>query len=216
MNKLAYMIGGLLVFTLICLTALGVLKRQLQRSNSAGAAVSPRTVTSTTPQMVFVISPQQPQQGVQVVPVQQTHQPTQQASRTWKRYRSARLGFSIDYPSDSFVPLDGRAQGEPNVISFLNKDGTSNSAIQVNVDPTSYSNATQDIDLSNPYTITTLGSLPATEQDEGSGGCPDCDVRFISVSKGNLYIINIFDDQPGPDYLSLVDIEHIRQSFALN
>ena len=137
----------------------------------------------------------------------------------WTHYTSSRLGFSIDYPSD-LTPLDGKPQGEPDVVSFLNSQSTSTEAyayVQVNIDKTSSTDPTQEIDQSNSYKMTTLSGFPATEQYEGTAVCPECDVRFIMISKGYRYMINIQQASLNlPDGLSQTNIDYIRQSFKIN
>lgn len=195
MNKSRYVFAGTIVLVLSSFTALRLHVKNVPKSDD-GSQVFP--------------SPQQP--------------PPPQPRRVWKLYRSARLGFSIDYPSDSFTPLDGAPQGEPDTVSFGNKDWSPQkvaqdigSSIEVKVDPGSPLNATQDIDPTYPYTVTTLAGLPASEQDEGICPDPACDVRFVLRLKGVLYEININNiNVSGADYLSPNEIEHIRQSFTLN
>jgi hypothetical protein len=216
MNRNPYIAPAVILFVLICLTAVGVLASHGMRSGTARIAAPAVTSTNTSSTFSAGVNGNPPPQIIpSVVPLISADQ----SNHLWKRYHSARLGFSIDYPSDNFTPLDGEPQGEPDVVSF-NKNGSSPadySSIQLNVDATTHSSAAQDIAMGIPYTITTLSRLPAIEQEDGGSSCPECDIRFILVFKGYRYIIDI-QNQPfnGPGNLSQGDIEHVRQSFQLD
>jgi len=149
-------------------------------------------------------------------------QPPTQAARIWQRYTSTRLGFSIDYPSDTFAPFDGIAVGEADAVTFEDKDWSPEklsqrvgSSIWVSVTESSSSDLNQGINPNSPYDTTTLASLPAAEQKEGN--CPsECDTTFVLAYKRKIYALHITNGNvPAPDHLSANDIEHIRQSFTL-
>jgi len=143
--------------------------------------------------------------------------------RAWAHYTSSRLGFSIDYPSDSFTPEDGLATGESNSVSFADNDETSQRLAQnigsdysVEVTPVSLPYG-DGLAVGIPKATTTLAGLPAFMQYTGNASCPNCQVRF-AVNAGSVWYTIIINNSPGlapPDFLSDTDIEHIRQSFVL-
>ena len=152
---------------------------------------------------------------VSIISPQQAQRP-RLANHIWAFYRSAKLGFSVEYPS-SFLTQEGGI-GEEDTVAFIHKTSSNetDSVIQVNVDVTSASSAIEEVDSSKPYIVTRLAGLPATQQEEGNGSCPECIVRFISVFKGKRYMINISNSSLSTSpLLSKSDVERIRSSFSL-
>ena len=145
-------------------------------------------------------------------------------NRVWKRYRSVQLGFSLDYPADSFVPQDGASLGEPDAVSFIARDFTPSkiangkgSSIEVRVDPAPTEDLRSYRDTTVPLFNTYLAGHPATRQDQGACPIPSCDVRFLMINRGNIYELNIYNgDVNGADYVSPADIELIQKSFRLD
>jgi hypothetical protein len=218
MHKNSHITTRLIVFVFICIAALGLLAYHAHRSDtnlfmSHSRSSSSLGSSSSTPQ-VALVGPPSCSAWPNGQPVQQT-QPAQQSSRVWKRYHSARLGFSIEYPSESFTPLDGRTHGDTYTVSFVNKDNTPqdvtqgiDSYIEVTVLPPSlFSPESQD---SNPCDQITLAGLPATQ---GRGQ----NMAVFSLEyKSYLYTINIENNlATGRDQLSQSDFDHIQQSFQL-
>jgi hypothetical protein len=188
MKKNTYIATAIIAFVLVFLVAFAVYERRTQRNGIASSVSIPHHPL-----------------------------PVQQGSRIWTLYRSAELGFNIEYPSDKAIPQQG-GPTEPDVVAFVstNLANRNTELMQVNVDPTSSSDVTQYVDPSNPYIVTTLSGMPATEQYEGDNSCPDCLVTFLSVFKGDKYSIEISAATVNnPDGLSQGDIEYIRQSFSV-
>jgi hypothetical protein len=152
-----------------------------------------------------------------------------QSTRLWKRYHNARLGFSVDYPADSFTVEDGVPQGEEDTVAFVDRDKHQpvpgptpgsyiepGSDIEVTVESSNPAKVTVAIDPSAPYSTTTLAGLPAEEQAGSSSYCTNCEVRIIMIHQGLKYGVDINNVLvKGADYLSPSDIEHIRESFSL-